>query len=282
VPELPEVETVCRGLNQFTQNQSIEGGKLLLTSTLAYPLFPSEFFTALTQSTFSHWERRGKYLLASLTRPTGASAGWLGVHLRMTGQLLWVPQSQPLSKHTRLQLFCQGGQELRFVDIRTFGKVWWVPPEQHPAEIITGLRSLGVEPFSTNFTTDYFIQKLKTRSCPIKSLLLDQRIVAGLGNIYADESLFKSGILPTTPAQQLTPQQVNALRAAILLVLENAIALGGTTFSDFRGVTGINGNYGGEAWVYGRKGKPCRVCQTTIERIKLAGRSTHFCPTCQQ
>lgn len=281
MPELPEVETVCRGLNQLTQNQLIQGGKLLLTSTLAYPLSPSEFFTAIAHSRFSHWQRRGKYLLASLTDPLGAAAGWLGVHLRMTGQLLWVNQEQPLSKHTRLRLFCLEGQELRFVDIRTFGKVWWVPPDRDPADIITGLRSLGVEPFSPEFSPAYFFEQLRRRSCPIKSLLLDQRVVAGLGNIYADESLFKSGILPTTPAQQLTLPQVTALHGAILAVLDNAIALGGTTFSDFRGVTGINGNYGGEAWVYGRKGDRCRICGTAIERIKLAGRSTHFCPVCQ-
>jgi len=282
VPELPEVETVCRGLNQFTQNQLIQGGKLLLASTLAYPFSQSEFFAAITESTLSGWERRGKYLLASLTHATGASGGWLGVHLRMTGQLLWISQNQPLTKHTRLRLFFPNDQELRFEDIRTFGKVWWVPPDRDPPAIMTGLRSLGVEPFSTDFSVSYLIQRLKTRTCSIKALLLNQSVVAGLGNIYADESLFKSRILPTTPAQQLTTKQVNALHDAIISVLETAIALGGTTFSDFRGVTGINGKYGGEAWVYGRNGDPCRVCGTAIERIKLAGRSTHFCPVCQK
>jgi formamidopyrimidine-DNA glycosylase len=281
VPELPEVETVCRGLNQFTQNQLIQGGKLLLACTLAYPFSSSEFFAAITESTLSGWERRGKYLLANLTRPTGASGGWLGVHLRMTGQLLWVSQSQPISKHTRLRLFCPNYQELRFVDIRTFGKVWWVPPDRDPPAVMTGLRSLGVEPFSTDFSVSYFIQRLKTRTCSIKALLLNQNVVAGLGNIYADESLFKSKILPTTPAQQLTTKQVNALHDAIISVLETAIASGGTTFSNFRGVTGLNGNYGGKAWVYGRKGEPCLVCNHAIESIKLAGRSTHFCPACQ-
>ena len=282
MPELPEVETVCRGLNQFTQNQLIQGGKLLLASTLAYPFSPSEFFAAITESTLSGWERRGKYLLANLTQGTGASGGWLGVHLRMTGQLLWVSQGQPISKHTRLRLFCPNNRELRFVDIRTFGKVWWVPPDRDPSAIMTGLRSLGVEPFSTDFSTSYLMQRLKTRNCSIKALLLNQSVVAGLGNIYADESLFESRILPTTPAQQLTTTQVNALHDAIISVLETAIASGGTTFSDFRGVTGLNGNYGGKAWVYGRKGEQCLICNSAIEQIKLVGRSTHFCPVCQK
>lgn len=282
MPELPEVETVRRGLNRCTPNQTIQGGELLLPGTLAYPPSPSDLWTALVSNRFEGWERRGKYLLAALKSLDGQSAGWLGVHLRMTGQLLWLERSQPVSKHTRFRLFCEGGRELRFVDTRTFGKIWWVPPDLPIFEVVTGLKNLGVEPFSEEFSESYFLQKLKKRHCSIKSLLLDQKVVAGLGNIYADESLFKAGILPTTPAQSLTFQKVRELRLAIVSVLESAIAAGGTTFSDFRGVTGINGNYGGEAWVYGRRGDPCRVCGTAIGRIKLAGRSTHFCPTCQQ
>jgi formamidopyrimidine-DNA glycosylase len=200
----------------------------------------------------------------------------------MTGQLLWLERSPIFSPHTRLRLFFEGDRELRFVDIRTFGKVWWIPPDRPITEIVTGLQTLGVEPLSAGFTTDYFYTRLQRRSCPIKILLLDQRVVAGLGNIYADESLFKAGILPIASAQSLTRKQGQDLRLAIISVLEVAIAAGGTTFSDFRGVTGINGNYGGEAWVYGRKQQPCRVCGTAIARIKLGGRSTHFCPNCQR
>lgn len=281
MPELPEVETVCRGLNQLTLQQTIEGGEVLLASTLAYPPSSSAFFEALSGTRFHQWERRGKYLLARLTNERGDPAGWLGVHLRMTGQLLWVERDRPLSPHTRARLFCGGGRELRFVDIRTFGRVWWVPPECEPAEIVTGLRSLGPEPFSSEFSSEYLVNYCRRRSQAVKSLLLDQRLVAGLGNIYADEALFHAGIAPTTPAREVTPDLLERLRASILKVLEAAIAAGGTTFSDFRGVTGINGNYGGEAWVYGRKGQPCRICGTAIERVKLGGRSSHFCPACQ-
>ena len=140
---------------------------------------------------------------------------------------------------------------------------------------------MGPEPFAKEFSIDYFIDRLKRRQRNIKTILLDQAIVAGMGNIYADEALFKSGILPTTLGKDLTPQQVKRLREAMIEVLKTAIDQGGTTFSDFRGVTGINGNYGGVAWVYGRHKQPCRVCGTPIEKIKLGGRSSHFCPQCQ-
>ncbi|MDJ0600723.1 MAG: DNA-formamidopyrimidine glycosylase [Crocosphaera sp.] len=278
MPELPEVETVCRGLNQLTFGQTIQGGEVLLDRTLAYPVSIKEFLDCIKNATFDKWQRRGKYLLV----PLQENKGWLGVHLRMTGQLLWVKQNEPLSPHTRLRLFCNQSQELRFVDIRTFGKVWWVPPHQPPETIITGLQKLGPEPFSPDFSIDYFIDKLKGRQRNIKTILLDQGVVAGMGNIYADEALFKSGIPPTTLGKQLTPKQVERLRDAMIEVLKTAIEEGGTTFSDFRGVTGINGNYGGVAWVYGRQNQPCRVCGTSIERIKLGGRSSHFCPQCQK
>ena len=124
MPELPEVETVCRGLNQLTFGQTIEGAEVLLDRTLAYPPSSQEFLDQIQNATFDKWQRRGKYLLV----PLQEKKGWLGVHLRMTGQLLWVKENEPLSRHTRLRLFCNQSKELRFVDIRTFGKVWWVPP----------------------------------------------------------------------------------------------------------------------------------------------------------
>ncbi len=281
MPELPEVETVCQGLNQLCSGKIINGGEILLPRTLAYPTSTEEFLMHIADVTFDEWQRRGKYLLGKLVKKSGENGGWLGVHLRMTGQLLWLNQHEPLQTHTRLRVFCGEGKELRFVDIRTFGKVWLVPPNQTPEMIITGLQKLGPEPFSKEFSLDYLMGKLKTRQRNIKTLLLDQEIVAGLGNIYADEVLFKSGILPTTMAKKLSREKLERLRIAIIDVLKTAIEKGGTTFSDFRGVTGINGNYGGSAWVYGRTGELCRVCGTPIQRLKLGGRSTHFCPQCQ-
>ncbi|WP_100899785.1 DNA-formamidopyrimidine glycosylase [Nostoc flagelliforme] len=284
MPELPEVETVRRGLNQLTLNQEITGGDVLLDRTIAYPFSVGEFVDGIKKNAYpggvgaaiATWHRRGKYLLAELS-----STGWLGVHLRMTGQLLWLHRDEPLHKHTRVRLFFGEQQELRFVDQRTFGKMWWVPPGVAVESIMTGLATLAADPFSPEFTVEYLASKLQNRRRPIKTALLDQSVVAGLGNIYADEALFKSGILPETLCIDLQLKQIERLRTAIIQVLETSIEAGGTTFSNFLSVKGVNGNYGGVAWVYNRAGEPCRVCDTPIMRIRLAGRSSHFCPQCQ-
>ncbi|ARV62748.1 DNA-formamidopyrimidine glycosylase [Nostocales cyanobacterium HT-58-2] len=300
MPELPEVETVRRGLNQLTLNQKITGGDVLLERTIAYPFSVEEFFTGIQESAIATWHRRGKYLLAELTSlkrdteegrrgdteienvPLSSCAGWLGVHLRMTGQLLWLNQDEALHKHTRVRLFFGDERELRFVDQRTFGQMWWVPPGVSPETIITGLGKLAVDPFSPEFSVEYLAGKLHNRRRPIKTTLLDQSVVAGLGNIYADEALFLSGILPETLCIDLQPEQIERLRSCIIQVLKASIEAGGTTFSNFLSVKGINGNYGGVAWVYNRAGEPCRVCGQLIQRTRLAGRSSHFCIQCQR
>jgi len=305
VPELPEVETICRGLNQLTLDREILGGDVLLNSSIARSISATDFLTKLKGKSIASWYRRGKYLLAELSqfpRKGGAplpalansssplpsfsllpsKAGWLGVHLRMTGQLLWVNESETLPKHARVRLFFEGNRELRFVDQRTFGQMWYVPAETEVDSTVTGLKLLGPEPFSEEFTTEYLARKLHRRARPIKTALLDQALVAGLGNIYADETLFLSGVMPTTLCADLTTEQIERIHTAIIQVLQQAIASGGTTFSNFLNVQGVNGNYGGLAWVYNRAGQPCRICSTTIEKIKLAGRSTHFCPACQK
>ena len=283
MPELPEVETVRQGLNQVTLNQTIVGGEVLLQRTLAYPFSIDEFLQGLTGVAIASWHRRGKYLLAELVKLDSqrTSGGWLGVHLRMTGQLLWVSPQDPLQKHTRIRLFFAENRELRFVDQRTFGKIWWAPPGQEVSSIITGLNNLGPEPFTSELSVEYLQEQFKKRQRPIKSALLDQSLVAGVGNIYADESLFLSGISPTTPCSALTRPQLERLHHHIIQVLKTSIEVGGTTIRNFLNVQGVNGNYGGTAWVYNRTGEPCRVCGTPIERLKLAGRSAHFCPKCQ-
>lgn len=296
MPELPEVETVKRGLDRVTLNQPIEGGDVLLPRTIAHPVSVADFLAALSGVTIARWHRRGKYLLAELSQASGSQgageqefnsklptpSGWLGVHLRMTGQLLWLDRHDPLQKHARVRLFFAQNRELRFVDQRTFGKMWWVPPTEKPEDIITGLKKLGPDPFSPEFSIDYFAKELQSRRTPIKTALLDQELVAGLGNIYADEALFLSGVEPTTSCMKLSQQQIERLRDRIVEVLQTAIDAGGTTFSNFLNVQGVNGNYGGVAWVYGRTGQPCRACKTLLTRVKLAGRSTHFCSQCQK
>ncbi|MEB3359108.1 MAG: DNA-formamidopyrimidine glycosylase [Synechococcales bacterium] len=293
MPELPEVETVRRGLNQTTLALELLGGDVLLPRTVAHPLCVSDFLNGLSGTAIAHWHRRGKYLLAALVdpcspstspplQPSFPSGGWLGVHLRMTGQLLWIHQSEPVQTHCRVRLYFPQQRELRFVDQRTFGRMWWVPPGEAPEVIISGLQRLGPEPLSAEFSVAYLKEQLRQRQRPIKTALLDQAIIAGIGNIYADEALFLSHIKPVTLCSRLKQQQIQSLHDSIVHVLQTSIAAGGTSFSTFRDVRGINGNYGQAAWVYGREGEPCRTCHQPIQRLKLAGRSTYFCPHCQR
>lgn len=283
MPELPEVETVRQGLNQVTLNKEIMGGDVLLERTIAHPVSIADFLKGIQGSAIAHWHRYGKYLLAELTQnSTEAAAGWLGVHLRMTGQLLWLNQDEDLHKHTRVRLFFAHGLELRFVDQRTFGQMWWVPPGIPAESVMTGLARLGLDPFAPQFSVEHLAQKFKKCHRAIKTALLDQALVAGLGNIYADEALFLSKLRPTTLCTELSLSQIEMLHHAIIQVLKTSLAAGGTTFSTFLNVQGVNGKYSGIAWVYNRTGQPCRICQTPIQRIRLTGRSSHFCPNCQQ
>ncbi len=281
MPELPEVETVRRGLSRVTLYQPIRGGEVLLARSIAHPVSVEDFLSTVLGAEITIWQRRGKYLLAALARQQ-QPAGWLGCHLRMTGQLLWVKQSMPVSSHCRVRLFFDNERELRYVDQRTFGRLWWVPPDKQPEQIMTGLQRLGPEPFADEFSLAYLQSWFGTRQRPVKNALLDQAMVAGIGNIYADEALFLSGIRPRVRCDRISQPRLKRLHTAIRKVLTDSIEAGGTTFSDFRDIHGINGNYGGVAWVYDRENEPCRVCGTLIKRIKLAGRSAHYCPNCQK
>lgn len=285
MPELPEVETVRRGLNRVSLHQPVRGGAVRLARTIAFPEAADDFLKGVKNTWLERWHRRGKYLMAELLSGSASepvSAGWLGVHLRMTGQLLWVSQKEPVQTHCRVRLFFDDERELRYVDQRTFGRLWWVPPGKAIESVITGLQRLGPEPFSDEFSVAYLTSVLKGRKRPIKNALLDQKLIAGIGNIYADEALFLSGIRPKVLCDRITQKKVTRLHAAIIEVLTTSIESGGTTFSDFRDIHGTNGNYGGVAWVYDREGEPCRNCGSEIVRLKLAGRSAHYCPKCQR
>ncbi len=281
MPELPEVETVRRGLEQRTTGFQVARVEVCRSRAIASPPEPAAFVAALEGCAVGQWRRRGKYLTANLHRADGTDGGHWGVHLRMTGQFLWLEEPREPCRHTRVRFWDPAGRELRFVDTRSFGEMWWVPPGAELASVITGLKRLGPEPFSEAFSADYLRERLRGSSRAIKTALLDQALVAGVGNIYADESLFAARIRPDTPAGRLKRGQIEALRQAVVEVLEASIGAGGTTFSDFRDLTGTNGNYGGQAWVYRRGGEPCRVCGAPIRRDRLSGRSTHWCPSCQ-
>ena len=290
MPELPEVETVRLGLQRQTQDFFIAKVEVLRDRAIAAPPDPALFRLALEGCRIHQWSRRGKYLLAELRDPENEQAGIWGVHLRMTGQFLWLeapegaedgPGDPGPGPHTRVRIWERSGAELRFIDTRSFAQMWFVPPGRAVESVIGGLGRLGPEPFDPGFSATYLRERLRGSKRPIKNALLDQSLVAGIGNIYADESLFAAGILPQTPSGTLGSRRLEGLRRAVVEVLQTSIGAGGTTFSDFRDLTGTNGNYGGQAWVYRRSGLPCRRCDTTLMRHRLAGRSTHWCPRCQ-
>lgn len=282
MPELPEVETVRRGLEQQTRGLVIERVEVLRHRAIADPADPQLFAMGLQGSRIADWARRGKYLLACLRHDDDTPAGLWGVHLRMTGQFLWLVTSIPPCRHTRVRVWGRGGQELRFVDTRSFGQMWWIPPSRDAEDVMKGLARLGPEPFSEAFNAAYLHRRLSGSLRPIKNALLDQSLVAGVGNIYADEALFAAGIRPQAPSGRIGTKRLQRLCGSLVEVLQQSIGVGGTTFSDFRDLRGINGSYGGQAWVYRRAGLPCRRCGATIRRDKLAGRSSHWCPTCQR
>ena len=281
MPELPEVEVVRRALQRDVGCFLVHRVEVLLGRTVAFPVDDATAFAAaLTGSQFTGWRRRGKYLLGQLTRH-GAPAGQLGVHLRMTGRFRWLDRgAYPVCPHTRVRLL-GAGKELRFVDIRSFGRMWWAPPGTAAEQVVTGLQRLGPEPFAPTFDGTYLRKRLHGSRRPIKTALLDQSVVAGVGNIYGDEGLFLAGIPPHVPGGSLSQGRLQRLCEQLTQVLARSIQQGGTSFRDFRDLQGVNGNYGREAWVYGRSGAPCRRCGAPIQRQVLSGRSSHWCPRCQ-
>lgn len=273
MPELPEVETVRRGLELALAGDAIVGVEVLREASVASP--DSETFAReLAGHKFGKVLRRGKYLLLKLDGGTG-----LACHLRMSGRLI-VRGGKHLPSFLRVRMHLASGRELHFEDMRVFGRLWFKPKGKSFEDIIPSLTELGVEPL-TDLKGDYLAESFKGKAQAVKTALLDQHIIAGIGNIYADESLFLSGLHPTIPAGKLSVDQLNRLSDNVVLVLEAAIESGGSSLRDYTDANGVNGNYQRQAWVYGRKGEPCRNCGTAIERIKLNGRSSHFCPLCQ-
>ena len=292
MPELPEVETVRRGLEQKLNNFIIKKVEVCRDSTVAFPINKEEFIEGLLNSLIYKWDRRGKYLIAQLKEVQNENAqfhldnsknnGFLVVHLRMTGYFKFIEKSSHPCKHTRIRFFDNNNNELRYVDVRSFGQMWWINKGLSVNKIIKGLGSLGPEPFSKDFDANYLKKVISKRTKSIKAILLDQTIVAGIGNIYADESLYSAGISPFREARTIKKNELIKLKESIVTVLKKSIGSGGTTFSDFRDLEGENGNFGLQTNVYRRTGKNCRKCGNLIERQKITGRSTHWCPKCQK
>lgn len=289
MPELPEVETVRRTLERRLTGLAIDDVEAIRPQFIRHP-GAAEFRARVRGARFERLDRRGKYLLIHLS--TGDR---LIVHLRMTGRLIYVPAEElrrdrassdshapPRPKHTHLVFHLSDGAELRYIDQRTFGGVTLAGPPGTPLPPgLSGLETIGPEPLSSDFTIDHLSDVLRGRRAPVKSVLLDQRRIAGLGNIYADEALFLAHIHPEREAGSLKPAEVEALHGAIRAVLEKAIEMNGTTFYSYLDGEGNRGEMASLLNVYARAGEACRACGGPIESIRLGGRSTHFCPVCQ-
>lgn len=271
MPELPEVETIRRGLALRLTGRRIVGLDQRRPDLRA-PL-PSGLSERLVGRRIEGFARRGKFILATL------DDGWtLLFHLGMSGRLVLDGASR--GPHEHLTFLFDDGSRLRFVDPRRFGMLDLWPSArlaEHPS-----LRDLGVEPLDSGFDARLLEELLRGRRAPLKSVLMDQRVVAGLGNIYANEALFRARLCPLRAASTLGPVQIARLVAAIRGTLDDAIAKGGTSLRDYVQANGELGSFQNDFMVYDREGQPCPVCSRPIRRIVQAGRSTYFCSRCQR
>ena len=276
MPELPEVETVARGLQKEIAGQKILGVALGKTDFIDNPELVER---ELPGRTVLRVERYGKFMLFRLSpanshhtiQPDAA----LLVHLGMTGSLVARAASDPHAKHTHVVMPLSDGRELRYVDPRRFGRMAYLTGDTLSRE----LQRFGADPLETSL--DEFVTRIRSRKARIKALLLDQSVLRGVGNIYADESLWKARIHPAQLGARLTPEQVEKLYSELQRILRNAIRLRGSSISDFVDAQGLPGEYQQHHRVYGREGNPCFRCKKIIRRINVAGRSSYYCPICQ-
>jgi formamidopyrimidine-DNA glycosylase len=279
MPELPEVETVRAGLAKYVI------GKKIFSASTNHPraLKPSSIapVSALIGSKILDVKRRGKFLWLSLDRPI-----CLVVHLGMSGQLLVQPTAVRAQKHMRAQFglsagrFSKAGNQIRFVDQRTFG---WVSVEEYVGDVPSSVSHIALDPFEEKFDLAASIAKIKKRKSAIKPTLLNQEIISGIGNIYADEALWRSKIHPEIICEDLTKAEIKRVINYAIEVMQEAISAGGTSFDEqYKNVNGESGYFERSLVVYGQEGEPCPRCASAIVRIAFANRSSHLCQRCQR
>ena len=279
MPELPEVETVRAGLAKFVI------GKRILQAADFHPraLKPSSIapLNSVVGSKILQVNRRGKFLWLTLDRPFALVA-----HLGMSGQLLVQPKSAPVHKHLRASFllsnnkFSRVQNEIRFVDQRTFG---WVSVEEYGKDVPTSVSHIALDPFESEFDLSAVSTQIRSKKSAIKPTLLNQEIVSGIGNIYADEALWRAKIHPEIICEDLSAAEVKRLLNAAKDVMSEAISAGGTSFDEqYKNVNGESGYFERSLAVYGQEGEPCPRCGTAIARIAFANRSSHFCQRCQR
>jgi len=270
MPELPEVETIARGLDKRVSGDKIES---VWIGSKPEPLKSPAALIARTleRTRIKQVKRVGKHIVFDLSAPRGSGVRQWIVHLGMTGRMVVAPPESELASHTHLIARLSSGRELRFVDPRRFGRL----------EVReTSFAGPGTEPLQ--ISAEELRELFHKRKAPIKAALLNQKLLHGVGNIYADESLFRAGIRPRRRADSISREQYRKLHAALQEVLKEAIAAGGSSVSDYVDADGEEGFFQLQHRVYGREGEPCLVCKTPIKKIVVGGRGTHYCAKCQK
>ncbi|WP_042459619.1 DNA-formamidopyrimidine glycosylase [Neobacillus dielmonensis] len=274
MPELPEVETVRKTLINLVQSKQIEHITVYWPKIIKNPAEVEQFIDALKGETILDVGRRGKFLIIYTDQYALVS------HLRMEGRYGLYPSVEPFDKHTHVIFHFTDGTELRYRDVRKFGTMHLYKKGEEFVK--PPLVDLGPEPFSENFTKQYLKKCLSKTSRKIKPALLDQTILVGLGNIYVDEALFRAGIHPERLASSLTDKEITRLHKEIVDTLGEAVKKGGSTIRSYVNSQGEIGMFQLELYAYGREGEACKKCGTPLEKIKVGGRGTHFCPNCQK
>ena len=274
MPELPEVETVKEALNQTVKGQTIKDIELRY-EPMVKNMSADEFKEKLINQTIQEVSRRGKYLVFHFDDYQ------LLYHLRMEGKYFYVDSDFELNPHVHVIFTLENGKRLLYQDTRKFG-TYHLYDKAIDLETTAPFQVLGLEPFATEFTPSYVKEKIQNKKKPIKSLLLDQTVVCGLGNIYVDEVLYRARLHPLTSSSELTDKDIENVVKYTVEVLARAIELGGTTIRTFSSSHGVSGTFQNELLVHQRKGENCYECHTPIEKIKVGGRGTYFCPTCQK
>ncbi|MGO5485156.1 bifunctional DNA-formamidopyrimidine glycosylase/DNA-(apurinic or apyrimidinic site) lyase [Selenomonas montiformis] len=273
MPELPETEVIRRYLDRHLRGRRITSVEVRLPRQIKWP-DPQSYCGKASGSVIRSVGRRGKYLLIELEHGRE-----LVFHLRMTGRLVLEPEGISHDPYARILFSLDNGTMLVYGDTRTLGRVYALEPGERYR--IQGLAAMGPEPLSKEFTVTYFRNALYGRHVCIKTFLLDQKKIGGIGNIYADEALFLAGIYPRRQAGSLSAEECRHLHAAINQVIAAGIRDGGTTFRDYRNGEGRRGHHQDFLYVYHREGEPCRRCGTPIVKETVGGRGTHYCPHCQ-
>lgn len=271
MPELPEVETLCRGISPLIVGLTV--AEVVVREARLRVLVPEDLSASLEGRHILAVSRRAKYLLIHFNGDRS-----LLLHLGMSGTLLYLPDSLPFDRHDHVEIIFTSGSRLRFRDPRRFGAILHCSgdPLAHPL-----LSALGPEPLSADFNTEYLYLRSRQRSVTVKSYLMEQRTVVGVGNIYASEALHAAGIAPWIPAGRISRYRYDRLVDEVRTVLQRAIAAGGTTLRDFQSADGKPGYFSQELAVYGRAGQKCRNCGGEIQSTRIGGRSSFYCPDCQ-